>query len=300
MLKLGGEKANKPTRQSQLDNELLSIIESSSVSGDHRRIPVHLISNDPGQPRKKMVNLEQLADSLKRNGQIQPIVLRRNEADPQRFIIVAGERRWRAAQLAEFSEIEALVRDFSNDELHRISRLQMAENKDRESLTPLEDATWHSNYVNKFFGGDQRKAAEDLGVSDTYVSNRLLILKADDEVLQFADEDVTKDIDTIVLLKRLYEKDKKSARAWMADARNNKLKGSLRTSVQSVLKQAKTGKKKTVSAKAGREASIKMVADKPVLSIAYNGKEEHRYVLGISDLARLSKELATAKKSLAK
>ncbi|MDH5327668.1 MAG: ParB/RepB/Spo0J family partition protein [Gammaproteobacteria bacterium] len=298
--KVGGGLGNKPTRQSELDSEL----EKMLVEGEHSKISVEMINPDPQQPRKKMVNLEKLADSLTKNGQIQPIVLRKDAVNLGRFIIVAGERRWRAAQIAGFDAVEAIVRDFSSAELQKITRLQMAENRDRESLTPLEDATWHLNYVNNFFGGDQTKAAEDLGVSDSYVSNRLMILKADDEVLEFADEDVTRDINTIVYLKRLYEKNKKSARSWMKDARADKVPGSLRTSVQEVLKETKektktkTKSKKMLTPKPGREAAVKLLGKKPILSISFNGKEEQRYTLDKADLARLTKELAAAKKSL--
>jgi ParB family chromosome partitioning protein len=142
------------------------------------QIPVDLLSRGKYQPRVDMreESLQELADSIKAQGIIQPIVVRPvgvpEDNQPQRYEIVAGERRWRAAQLAGLHEIPAVLRRI--DDEHAIA-LALIENIQREDLNPLEEALALSRLINEFQLTHQQ-AAEAVGRSRAAVSNLLRLL----------------------------------------------------------------------------------------------------------------------------
>jgi ParB family chromosome partitioning protein len=142
------------------------------------QIPVDLLSRGKYQPRVDMRedSLAELADSIKAQGVIQPIVVRPLGApepnQPQRYEIVAGERRWRAAQLAGLHEIPAVLRHI--DDEHAVA-LALIENIQREDLNPLEEALALSRLIGEFHLTHQQ-AAEAVGRSRAAVSNLLRLL----------------------------------------------------------------------------------------------------------------------------
>jgi ParB family chromosome partitioning protein len=142
------------------------------------QIPVDLLSRGKYQPRVDMRedSLAELADSIKAQGVIQPIVVRPLGApepnQPQRYEIVAGERRWRAAQLAGLHEIPAVLRHI--DDEHAVA-LALIENIQREDLNPLEEALALSRLIGEFELTHQQ-AAEAVGRSRAAVSNLLRLL----------------------------------------------------------------------------------------------------------------------------
>jgi len=104
-------------------------------------LPIRMVDPNPNQPRQVFDEqaLQELAASIKANGLVQPIVVRRRPApNDSRFEIVAGERRWRASQVAELSEIPVVVQDVADD---KILELALIENIQREDLNPIETAT---------------------------------------------------------------------------------------------------------------------------------------------------------------
>ncbi len=139
--------------------------------------PLH-VSPNPKQPRTEFdpEALAELAQSLADIGFLQPIVVRRlgssTDSDP-RFELVAGERRWRAAQIAELETIPAIVRSTDDDELLRDALL---ENLQRVALNPLEEAAAYDQLL-KDFGGTHDELARKLGRSRPQVSNTLRLLK---------------------------------------------------------------------------------------------------------------------------
>lgn len=141
-------------------------------------IDIGLIDPNPEQPRKKFDpdHLMQLADSIRSVGIIQPIVLAPNG---KRYTIVAGERRWRAARLAELTEIPALVRDM---ETVRRMEMSLIENIQRTDLNPIEEA--HAiDCLMQQCGLTQELAAQRLGKSRSAVANLLRLLSLPTEVL---------------------------------------------------------------------------------------------------------------------
>ena len=143
-------------------------------NGDQlKSIPIDLIQRGRYQPRvdMKTETLQELADSIKAQGVIQPIVIRAIDG-PNRFEIIAGERRWRAAQIAGLHEIPAIVRDASDQVTASIA---LIENIQRAELNPLEEAQGLHRLVHEF-GLTHEDVAEAVGRSRTTVTNLLRLL----------------------------------------------------------------------------------------------------------------------------
>jgi ParB family chromosome partitioning protein len=142
-------------------------------------LPLDLLSRGKYQPRVDMreESLADLADSIRAQGVIQPIVVRAvgtpGAGEPQRYEIIAGERRWRAAQLAGIADIPAVVRRV--DDEHAVA-LALIENIQRENLNPLEEALALSRLITEFELTHQQ-AAEAVGRSRAAVSNLLRLLE---------------------------------------------------------------------------------------------------------------------------
>ncbi len=143
-----------------------------------QHLPVDKLEPNPQQPRLvfKQDELESLADSIRQKGVIQPLIVRRK---PGRDVyeIVAGERRWRAAQLAQLHEVPVVVRDLDDSEVLEIA---IIENIQREDLNAIEEALGFRQLMTRF-GHTQEKLAEALSKSRSHVANllRLLTLPAD-------------------------------------------------------------------------------------------------------------------------
>jgi ParB family chromosome partitioning protein len=154
------------------------------------KIPVDLLQRGKYQPRIDMrqESLQELADSIKSQGLVQPIVVRPlNDAagaqQPRRYEIIAGERRWRAAQLAGLHEIPALVRRVGDEAAVAMS---LIENIQRENLNPLEEARALERLISEF-EMTHATAAEAVGRSRAAVSNLLRLLELADEVKGFVE-----------------------------------------------------------------------------------------------------------------
>ena len=146
-------------------------------------IPVDLLQRGQYQPRVDMrqETLEDLADSIKAQGVVQPIVarpVRKGHTGVQHYEIVAGERRWRAAQMAGLQEIPAVIRDVGDDAAIAMS---LIENIQRENLNPLEEARALDRLISEFDVTHQ-EAADAVGRSRATVSNLLRLLDLSDKV----------------------------------------------------------------------------------------------------------------------
>lgn len=148
------------------------------VDGSLRKLPVDLIQRGKYQPRHDMhtESLQDLADSIKAQGVVQPIVVR--PIGQGHYEIIAGERRWRAAQLAGLQDIPAVVRDVPD---RAAIAMSLIENIQRENLNPLEEARALQRLIQEFELTHQQ-AAEAVGRSRAAVSNLLRLLELADEV----------------------------------------------------------------------------------------------------------------------
>ncbi len=144
-----------------------------------RRLPVDLLRRGRYQPRLDMrpESLEELANSIRAQGVVQPIVVR-PLSDETGYEIIAGERRWRAAQLAGLEEIPAVIRDVPDEAAVAMS---LIENIQRENLNPLEEARALERLTEEF-GMTHQRAAEAVGRSRAAVTNLLRLLDLSDEV----------------------------------------------------------------------------------------------------------------------
>ena len=136
-------------------------------------LPLREIEPDPEQPRKTFEEtaLNELAQSIAENGLLQPVAVRPKKAGPG-YVLIAGERRWRAARLAGLDEIPALVRDVTDEQA---AALALIENLQREDLDPIEQAAGIRRLV-ETYGITQETAAKRLGKSRSAVANSLRLL----------------------------------------------------------------------------------------------------------------------------
>ncbi len=143
-----------------------------------REVPVDLIQRGKYQPRRDIEpeSLQELADSIKAQGLMQPIVLR--AISDTRYEIVAGERRWRAAQLAGLGEIPALVRDVTDE---AAIAMALIENIQREDLNPIEEAAALQR-LQQEFELTQQEVAEAVGKSRSTVANLLRLMSLEPDV----------------------------------------------------------------------------------------------------------------------
>jgi ParB family chromosome partitioning protein len=159
---------------------------ASSTRGDQlTRLPVELLQRGRYQPRADLRNdtLGELADSIRRQGVIQPILVRPvgpggTGAAEQRYEIIAGERRWRAAQLAGLSEVPAIIRAVPDE---AAVAMALIENIQREDLNPLEEARAFERLIAEF-GLTHQQVAEAVGRSRAAVSNLLRLMELAPEV----------------------------------------------------------------------------------------------------------------------
>lgn len=158
-------------------------------SGELRHLPIDLLQRGKYQPRHDMraESLQDLADSIKAQGVVQPIVVRplkSSPGQPKRYEIIAGERRWRASQLAGLQEMPAVIRDVPDE---AAVAMALIENIQRENLNPLEEAQALTRLINEFEMTHQQ-AADAVGRSRAAVSNLLRLLELADEVKSMVEE----------------------------------------------------------------------------------------------------------------
>lgn len=153
-----------------------NIVDLKNFKSD--KTPIHQLVPNKFQPRKNFEKkqLEELAASIKNRGIIQPIAVRK--ISDNKFEIIAGERRWRAAQLAYMHEVPTVILD-ANDEL--AAEFAVLENVQREGLNALEEAEGYQTLINTF-GYTQDKIAEMIGKSRAYIANMLRLKKLPNEI----------------------------------------------------------------------------------------------------------------------
>lgn len=147
-----------------------------------RNLPIELVQKGRYQPRKTMnpEALKDLADSIRVQGVVQPILVRPLENKPDKYEIVAGERRWRAAQMAGLHEVPAVIKDIPDQTAICIA---LIENIQREDLNPLEEANTFTRLIQEF-GMTHEAVAEAVGRSRSTVTNILRLLELHEEVQQ--------------------------------------------------------------------------------------------------------------------
>lgn len=150
------------------------------LRGDKAVATDRLYAN-PDQPRRTFdeADLADLVSSVKAKGIIQPLIVRAHPSIDDAFEIVAGERRWRAAQQAQLHEVPVIVREFSDTEVLEVA---IIENVQRADLNPVEEAQGYRNLIDQF-GHTQEQIAGALGKSRSYIANLMRLLQLPEDVL---------------------------------------------------------------------------------------------------------------------
>lgn len=172
----------KPSRLGKGLSALIGEVEATGIpetktvgaSSSVNDIALKDIRPNPAQPRRTFVevDLEELAQSIRQRGVLQPILLRPDPDAPGRYQIVAGERRWRAAKMAGLTAIAAVVRQVDELELLEVG---IIENVQRTDLNPIEEAEAYGALM-KRFGRTQESLAESVGKSRVHISNTIRLL----------------------------------------------------------------------------------------------------------------------------
>ena len=162
---------------------MADVAETQTVASEgaaEQYVPIEKISPNPEQPRKRFdpQDLDDLASSIREKGVIQPLIVRRR--DDGTFEIVAGERRWRASQMAQLHELPIIVREFTDVEVLEVA---IIENIQRADLNSIEEAAGYRQLMDRF-GHTQEKMAEALGKSRSHIANLLRLLNLPENVLE--------------------------------------------------------------------------------------------------------------------
>ncbi|MBU6236018.1 MAG: ParB/RepB/Spo0J family partition protein [Alphaproteobacteria bacterium] len=154
--------------------------QGSNNAGSRRMMPVEWLTPNPDQPRRIFTKeaLAELSDSIRQHGMIQPILVRPIPEAGNRYQIVAGERRWRAAQVAQLHEVPVTIQYLTDE---AVLELGLIENLQREDLTPLEEAEAYQQLMSRF-GHTQEKIAQAMGKSRSYVANMVRLLNLPETV----------------------------------------------------------------------------------------------------------------------
>ncbi len=146
-------------------------------------VPIEQVQPNPDQPRRTFAEdaLNELAASIAEKGVIQPLIVRRTAGKTDMFEIVAGERRWRAAQMAKLHEIPVLVRDYDDTEVLEIA---IIENIQRADLNPVDEAAGYKQLMERF-GHTQDKLSQALGKSRSHIANLMRLLTLPEEIQNY-------------------------------------------------------------------------------------------------------------------
>ena len=162
------------------------VVESGQDNKSGILIPLNEIKNDNNQPRKSFDNdkIAELTESIKTHGIIQPLILRKS--DDGFYIIVAGERRWRAAKMAGLKDVPAIVMELSEKEVLEIS---LIENIQRQDLNPIEEALAYKKLLSEF-ELTQEELSKRIGKSRTAITNTMRLMNLDSRVQQYIIEGI--------------------------------------------------------------------------------------------------------------
>ena len=154
--------------------------DSAAAPRSVQTAPIEKLFANPNQPRRHFdaESLRELADSIREKGVLQPLIVRKHPTKSDSYEIVAGERRWRAAQAAQLHELPIILRDFSDDEVLEIA---IIENVQRADLNPVEEAIGYRQLMDRF-GHTQAKLAEALSKSRSHIANMLRLLQLPQDV----------------------------------------------------------------------------------------------------------------------
>ena len=170
-----------------LGRGLSSLIGDSEIKNSNEKVLISSITPNKNQPRKLFDKyaLEELSNSIKERGIIQPLIVRNSNNQDSKYELIAGERRWQAAQMAGLHEVPVVVVEADN-----LKSLEFAiiENVQRKDLNSIEEAESYKNLIENF-GYDQEKVAKFIGKSRSHISNSLRLLTLPQKIIEMIKND---------------------------------------------------------------------------------------------------------------
>ncbi|MFT4694476.1 MAG: ParB family chromosome partitioning protein [Francisella sp.] len=234
-ISLANRKVNKPINDTIGEEkkdilramQLQELNEQASKVGKLYELALSIVTPDINQPRKTFKNINSLADSIKENGVIQPIIVTSKKVDGIHHII-AGERRYLASKQIGLTTIPCIVREEETDA--SILLLQLLENDQREGVSPFEEADALRQLIDNM---NVKKAdiAKVLGRDASWISMRLKIADAKPNIRDLADKGVIEDVRTLYELKKFSEEMPDGADEFVTKALDNKISGSFRAAI---------------------------------------------------------------------
>ena len=170
-----------------LGRGLSSLIGDSNNKNIKNEIDISSITPNKYQPRKNFEkeSLEELSNSIKERGILQHLIVRKSEKDNDKFELIAGERRWQAAQMAGLHKVPVVI--VEADDLKSLE-FAIVENVQRKDLNPIEEAKGYKRLIDEF-SYDQEKVSKFIGKSRAHVSNSIRLLTLPSEVIKLIEED---------------------------------------------------------------------------------------------------------------
>ena len=169
-----------------LGRGLSSLIGESKIETQKNRLPVSVLIPNKYQPRKIFdeENLNELSNSIRERGILQPIIVRKSNDEQSKFEIIAGERRWLAAQKAGLHDVPVVITEA--DDLKSLE-FAIVENVQRHDLNPLEEAQGYKKLIDEF-SYNQEKVSKFIGKSRSYIANALRLLSLPDDVVKLIEK----------------------------------------------------------------------------------------------------------------
>ena len=164
--------------------EKKSIFSEENLTEKYKMIPIEFIEPGPWQPRKSFDKNEllSLSKSIKNQGVIQPVILKTRDDKKNHYYLIAGERRWRASQIAKIHEIPSIIKDDIDNA--KIAELSLVENIQRSELNPIEEAEGYQSLIKKY-NYTQDQISKSVGKSRSYIANILRLQSLSDLAKQF-------------------------------------------------------------------------------------------------------------------
>ncbi len=170
-----------------LGRGLSSLLGDTKSKTNIKKLPINDIKGNRLQPRKifNKESLEELTNSIKENGIIQPIIVRSDKSLEGKFEIIAGERRWLASQNAGLNEIPVIILDIDDE---KSLEFAIVENVQRQDLNAIEEAQGYQRLINEY-SYNQEKLAKFIGKSRSYIANSLRLLELPKEVVSYVENE---------------------------------------------------------------------------------------------------------------
>lgn len=166
--------------------ETTAVAAAPAEARSDRKVPIEKLHANPDQPRRTFTpeELESLSQSIAEKGVIQPLIVRKSPKGDDSYEIVAGERRWRASQMAKLHEVPVVVREFSDIEVLEVA---IIENVQREDLNPLEESLGYRALMDRF-DRTQEEMSKALSKSRSHIANMLRLLNLPNDVQEYLRE----------------------------------------------------------------------------------------------------------------